>query len=245
MLFKVLTRRCTYEKYRAAQAVLPPALVASLAAHPSPPDALTSSFLKARSQLSKSDPNFGRHSFGARQWWAEAISRTFKAAGADLSREPEAKDSLVTALYDGFSSDPNNYTLFEDTLPAIAAIRSLDPPPVLACTSNMDPRLPLILDTLGIKLDFALGSYELDAEKPDAKVWQLVREKASEVARRPIQPEECLHIGDDVEKDVHSPQRAGWKALFIDRRGRERHEGVRTVATLSEVVELLANPGKL
>jgi len=111
-------------------------------------------------------------------------------------------------------------------------------PPVLCCTSNMDPRLSLILSTLGLEMDFARGSYELGFEKPDRRVFDSVRKEA-EKRLGSLRPEECLHVGDDLVKDFEGAKKAGWKAVLLRRNGREDGDGDEVVQSLDEVVRIV------
>lgn len=57
-------------------------------------------------------------------------------------------------------------------------------------------------------LDFVVTSEEVLAEKPSPKLFALCAEKAG------VKPEECLFIGDNLEKDIQGAQAAGMQALW-------------------------------
>ncbi|KAI9029498.1 HAD-like domain-containing protein [Hyaloraphidium curvatum] len=221
----------------AARTHLPPSLLAPLAALPSPESRLDASFSAARAAFSRSHPNFGRGSLGVRGWWEAVIGDAFARAGVDLARDPAGREAVIAELYDGFARDPGRYTVYPDALPALDALRALPSRPIICCTSNMDDRLGAVLRTLGISADFALGSYEMGAEKPDPRVWERVRGEASGMVKEGegMAPGECLHVGDDLEKDYESATKAGWHALLL-KRGKPI-DGPGQISSLSQVVD--------
>lgn len=230
----------------AARRVLPATALAPLLANPDPSAALLSSFLRARASLSNSHPNFGCGTIGAREWWSRAIFRAFAGTGVEVPGE--AHEAIVDALFTSFARDPSAYSVFPDTLPAISALALMNPRPVLACTSNMDPRLADILGTLGIQLDLICPSYELGVEKPDPRLFEKVRQKAEAMlaARNAgstaLEPHECVHIGDDRRKDYEGAKAGGWKALLLNRKEGELDgpESADTVPSLRDLVSFVA-----
>ncbi len=56
--------------------------------------------------------------------------------------------------------------------------------------------------------DFLVCSEEVNAEKPDPKLFLTCAEKAG------VSPEECLFIGDNLKKDVLGPRSVGMQSLW-------------------------------
>lgn len=77
--------------------------------------------------------------------------------------------------------------------------------------SNNDERLPSILKGLGIGRYFEaiFVSAELGAEKPSARIFQLVQERIK------LDPKRILHVGDNPVEDVQGALAAGWHAALI------------------------------
>lgn len=61
-------------------------------------------------------------------------------------------------------------------------------------------------------IDFVALSYDVGAEKPDRKMFDAARELGGE-----LEPDECLHVGDDLVKDVQAAEAAGWHSVIVDR----------------------------
>lgn len=64
---------------------------------------------------------------------------------------------------------------------------------------------------LGIsdQIDALVSSEEAGAEKPAEIMYQMILEKLN------VRPEHTVFIGDDLEKDVMGPQKAGMKAIWL------------------------------
>ena len=79
--------------------------------------------------------------------------------------------------------------------------------------SNWDSRLRRISDGMGLTalVDFLVISAEAGVRKPDPGIFHLACEKAG------VRPEEALHVGDLAEEDVVGAQRAGVRAILIER----------------------------
>lgn len=61
------------------------------------------------------------------------------------------------------------------------------------------------------KFDFVATSYEADCEKPNPKIFKY----AEKISKQKFAPEEALHIGNEVEKDLEGAAAAGWSSLLI------------------------------
>lgn len=86
------------------------------------------------------------------------------------------------------------------------------------------------------RFDFFVTSEEAAAEKPSPRFFAMCERKA----RCPAA--ECLFVGDNLELDVRGALRAGMDAAWLqpDAEKRAAHPDVRSVASLSELVPLLA-----
>ena len=129
--------------------------------------------------------------------------------------------------------------------------------------SNSDDRVSSILDSLGLRvgsrrygvssetsnpdgqgqddIDFVALSYDVGVEKPDRRIFDAARELGAMGGE--LEPDECLHVGDDFVKDVRAAEAAGWNSVIVDRsREKEnnltRQSGLR-VEGLVELVLIL------
>merc|ERR1712107_780278 len=83
----------------------------------------------------------------------------------------------------------------------------------LGVVSNMDERLPCLLEALGIRhfFDFVLTSYAFGQEKPSAAIFREARRLAG-VTEDGL----CIHVGDSLQRDVVGAQAAGFAAMLVD-----------------------------
>lgn len=87
-------------------------------------------------------------------------------------------------------------------------------------------------------VDFLVTSEEAGAEKPDGRLF------ACCVAKAGCAPEECVFIGDDLEKDVLGARRAGLSPVWLSAQG-EDIPGICRIQSLSQLPGLLGvRPGK-
>lgn len=190
--------------------------------------------------------------------WRDVGPR-FRAAtdeGIQFSLDPHASRTFWTALYTdllerlglhdegaplalyGTFSDPNNYRLFPDALPALESLRADGRR--LGIISNFETWLEGLLGQLGVlpMFDVVAISGELGWEKPDPRIFEWA------VGRAGVAPESCVHIGDQPFFDADASAACGLRAVLLDRFGRwadieatyprigslaELHDAVRTM----------------
>lgn len=105
----------------------------------------------------------------------------------------------------------------------------------LAIVSNWQCGLGHFCAELGLDelVDDVLVSAEVGSEKPDAGIF-------SEACRRlGALPASTLHVGDSVVDDHRGASGAGLQTLLLRRDGAPAPEGVRSIATLDGLTELL------
>lgn len=84
---------------------------------------------------------------------------------------------------------------------------------------------------IDIDIDFITLSYDVNAEKPHQAIFDAAKcmamAAAGDVAAgadgddggREWKGEECVHVGDDLEKDYWGARMAGWRGVWLDRVG--------------------------
>ncbi|KAG0706103.1 HAD-like domain-containing protein [Suillus ampliporus] len=184
----------------------------------------------ALKQVQKDKPAYQGDS-GAEGWWSEVIKRTAIGAGANpqgsstqsirgtlnnnlLIAVDSSLPQIVPNLMERFSSR-EGYKLFDDSLPVLRQLRNMN-----ICTaliSNTDTRTRSVLKDLDIAqyLDPILLSEEAGIEKPDAKIFRL----AFSTQSVPMELQEGVHVGDELESDYHGARAAGMHALLLRRPG--------------------------
>jgi putative hydrolase of the HAD superfamily len=158
-----------------------------------------------------------------RGWW-RAIVRETLGEGAKRTWF----DRCFEALWDHFAR-PEAWILDEDALVTLRALRAAGRR--LAIVSNFDGRLSPLLDGLGIAplVDAVVASAAHGAAKPDPRLFHAA------AALLGTRPGDTLHVGDDLEVDVHGALAAGCRAILLARDGGTAPPGVRVLRRLREL----------
>jgi putative hydrolase of the HAD superfamily len=126
------------------------------------------------------------------------------------------------------------FTLFDDALPCLRAVRSLKLKTGLI--SNIPQEKLPVLDELGLAplLDVTVTPFDAAADKPDPAIFQAALRKAGVAAG------EAVHVGDQQFIDVEGALGAGLGAILLDRVGvLPEYRACPRVTSLSEVPALL------
>jgi putative hydrolase of the HAD superfamily len=155
-----------------------------------------------------------------RQRWRGIVTSIF----TDV---PDADGSLFRTLWNHFAQ-PENWRLFDDVLLVLSALgqRGLR----LAVASNFDRRLHAIRAAhlpLAVCEQTFISS-EIGYPKPDPRFFSAAAQQLG------LPPDEILLVGDDWTNDILGAQAAGWKARFLDRKGRANKQGA--IKTLAELL---------
>lgn len=139
-------------------------------------------------------------------WFEAYIARIFHES---LGVPRERLSPLSERLFARFS-DPATFELYPGAfeLLALARTRGLR----VGIISNWSHRLPGLLERLDIspRVDFVLCSALERLEKPSVELYRRALQQAG------VQPEEALHAGDDIGKDLLGAQQAGLRAVLVD-----------------------------
>jgi putative hydrolase of the HAD superfamily len=102
----------------------------------------------------------------------------------------------------------------------------------LAVVSNWDVSLHDVLERTKLRalVDAVVISAELGVAKPDPAIFRAALERLGAAA------DGAVHVGDSLEHDVAGARAAGLEAVLVARNGAAAPEGVRTVASLAELV---------
>lgn len=141
---------------------------------------------------------------------------------------PEVEAALLASL---------EFTPFEDTVPALRALRRLGLR--LVVVSNWDASLHDVLSQTGLSalVDGAITSAELGVAKPDPALFR------HGLAMAGIDARLAWHVGDTIEEDVAGARAAGVTPVLIDRDNppaARAPRGVRVIRSLAELPGLLA-----
>lgn len=146
----------------------------------------------------------------------------FAEAGEDAAKVEHAMQTFVAAR--------NAVELYEDVLPALEQMGTLA---VVGSISNGNADL----DAIGLAHHFkiSLAAHALGRAKPDPAIFHAA------CAALGVAPAEAVYVGDDILLDVQGAQRAGLRAVWLNRNGSTRHleHGVVPDAICRDFTELL------
>lgn len=162
-------------------------------------------------------------------WFEHYIEQVFR--GLDVHQVPA---SLRRQLFERFA-DRSAYQLFEDVLPALAALTQQGLR--RGVISNWAPHLDSILEQLGILPEFevVVVSSRIGIEKPEPAIFQ----RAIECAQ--VAPSRAIHVGDHEEKDVQGARRAGLHSVLLDRESHPtRSDAISSLRDLPELIQSIS-----
>lgn len=145
-----------------------------------------------------------------RLWWFDIVHNVFYRVGMF-----EGFDDYFDKVFQAFDG-PQHWVLYQETLGVLKELKGQGFE--LGIISNFDTRLFNVLRSLGLAdlFDTVTISSLAKAAKPAPQIFRLALEKHA------VDPEEALHVGDNVREDLEGARQAGLAGLLIDRRpGRE------------------------
>lgn len=169
---------------------------------------LNNEFNKAYKFYYKKYPNFGvKNDMTAQCFWYKIVHDTFVNTGLD---DKAVITKIADSLYLDFTLS-SNWELFDDVHPVLQYLKSKDFD--LGVVSNFDERLPLILEGLDVLkyFSFVLCSTEVKIVKPSPEIFELALRKAG------VEPDEALHVGDNIMLDYNAAKAVGMSAFVLDR----------------------------
>lgn len=78
--------------------------------------------------------------------------------------------------------------------------------------------------------DIIVGVDTVQCMKPNPDIFKYALRKLN------VRPEEAMFVGDDVELDYNGAENVGMYALLIDRKGKQKQSGLRTITNLKEIL---------
>ena len=206
---------------------------------------LQESFIASYKHHSKHIPLFGYHdSLDCKSWWQSVFLSTVFAVNAtdvkfhDLSQiyknisnkklvevDSSAVNDLLLAAFDdvyhNFEWDvlPHSIEVLSHLKMSQEQKRLKNGELVLGVISNNDCRLIQTLKKLKMLpyFDFVTTSYDAGFEKPDSNIFKAALETAEQIIQCNIQPNELLHIGNELKKDYKAAQNFGSHSILIDK----------------------------
>lgn len=87
-------------------------------------------------------------------------------------------------------------------------------------------------------IDFVALSYDVGFSKPDSRIFDATKKMVQEDLDHDL---ECLHVGDDLEKDYDAAQAAGWRSVLLDRNGEQKDHSISRIGNLTQLHRFLVS----
>lgn len=140
-------------------------------------------------------------------WWRTLVDRVLDRVAPSLSELD--RDAYFEAVY-GHFAEAGVWDLYPEVSEVLDALHGRFQ---LGVISNFDGRLRMIFEHLGVSKYFAhiFLSSELGADKPDPEIYRRALQRSG------VRPNECVHVGDDPERDWKGATVAGLEVFRIER----------------------------
>jgi putative hydrolase of the HAD superfamily len=163
----------------------------------------------------------------------ELMRRWLEAAG--LPHDPETVKTLRQAYMSEFDEVPDHhhYRLFDDVLPALRALRRAGIQTAVISNADADVTIVCTHFAFAPLMDLIVTSALVGYEKPDPRTYRAALDPLG------IDPARAVHIGDQPKSDVVGARGVGMGAVLIDRYNRHNGADIPTVATLTELTDVI------
>ena len=197
----------------------------------SPPDWMAEfsldTFRAVRQQIVEEQPTIAHNLTVVRR---ETLIRWFENQGATRSIAEELASEGGRIFYE----ERQKVEPYPDTIETLETLAKIYP---LAAITNGNADLMAM--PLGQYFQFSLQSQHFPKPKPDPVMFE------EALKRLAIQPNECLHIGDDIEHDVMGANRLGIRTVWFNTRAQVLEDDVpadHTITNLKQLLNILKSP---
>ncbi len=162
-----------------------------------------------------------------KDYWKAIVKSVYNEVGMF-----EGFDAHFDELFEVFRSKA--WELFPESEETLSALKAAGFK--LGIISNFDSRVYDVMKDFAINrhFDYFVISSEAGFAKPETRIFSIALDRAN------VTPSECLHIGDNLNNDFHSPRSLGIKALLLDRDGENESIGRGyTIKDLNEIQKYL------
>lgn len=176
-----------------------------------------------------------------RFWWEEFQDMCAKAFEDDFDTQGELErrslEKTIRRFGSGADADELSKEMFEywarpDIFEDSKEFFRRCPVPVYI-VSNIDRQdIFKAVEYLGLTPAGVFTSEDARAYKPRRELFELA------LSHTGLKPGEVVHIGDSVSSDVIGASRAGIRALWLNRSGKDVPEGVQSVGSLLDVLNI-------
>jgi putative hydrolase of the HAD superfamily len=157
------------------------------------------------------------------------VTELRKACMRVAARQAGADPAIAEEAFRVFMRHRNRVELYDDTLPALKALRQH----YLLCSltnGNAD------LDEIGLRSMFkhSLSAAPVGAAKPAPDMFEQICRVAG------VRPDEVVHVGDEPDTDIAGAAAAGCRTVWVNRRDASWPYGWRPDAEIRSLAELQA-----
>jgi putative hydrolase of the HAD superfamily len=139
--------------------------------------------------------------------WYRFTERIVRGMGGDA----ESAYGCAVEITRGWERH-DNFELYDDVVPALAALRGAGLRIGLVSNSARDVREFAVHHAL--EIDAGISSFHHGKAKPHASIFRAVLDLLE------VAPAEALMVGDTLEDDIEGARAAGMEAILLDREGR-------------------------
>lgn len=152
-------------------------------------------------------------SCGWYDWWKELVMEIFRKSAIRQDLDSEVLSKIANQLIEDYKTE-QCWEIYDNVGKLLKDIKKHQL--VVGIISNFDPRINNVLESLKIEeVDLVVTSYQVGHQKPDPEIFNVALEKANELAKEKILPENCLHIGNHPIKDYQGARNANWKSALV------------------------------
>lgn len=154
--------------------------------------------------------------FPERSYSVTAVRKTMIELGlSQAGYHGKELENMCEAAFEVFLTARNEVSFFRHAIPVI---ETLHPQFQLGAISNGNADIYRVgLDRF---FDFAFHADHIGIGKPDSKIFQAMLEHTG------CQPEQVLHIGDNLDHDVHGANQAGLHSLWVNLNNQRNEENI-------------------
>jgi putative hydrolase of the HAD superfamily len=168
-------------------------------------------------------------------WWRTLVERVVETAGQTVDDFDSFFNELF-AIYRGAEA----WKPYREAASVLCLLRSAGYK--IGLISNFDSRIEQVLVALNLSIwfDSVVFSTRAGVAKPNLGIYERA------LAELGVEPEEALHVGDNLRKDWEPARLLGMDAILIDRKGRydgETPADCEVISSLEDLLDTLEVPG--
>ena len=162
-----------------------------------------------------------------KDWWHAVVKEVFRRVG--MVRK---FDLYFDEVYRAFSGI-RGWELYPETRRVLKDLKKRNF--IVGIISNFDTRLLTVCTDLRIFefIDSIQISSRAGYAKPHPKIFKMA------LAQHDLAPRDAIHVGDNLDEDVHGSRSAGMFSVYLNRSRSAQPKGTITISDLTELLPLI------